>query len=684
MGFGLSLACCCGDSISPITLKAFDEDGAVLYEYWVANVVESHSGMMYGLEIRELTSANWSSFSRNGPTVGFGSSSISQPTKSGTNPYSNPLKQYALDAISIDRATGARTLLHANVDYVFAEYDSSASPGLLKLGLPVTTTTNNRSTQAYRVTDDGTCCLTSPIINNGILFFDDWVQSTTSRYRIVGSWMKANGSPSEWTFTNGASSATFAINASAATIETALESITGVVSATVTGGPLPFANVDIEVVWTTNTGRFTSIALQRTSATGRAIYSFADGKFTGRAEYTVPLGSIDCITSDNLSAVTGNARRHDITSDANGVLIPTATAWSVTAINTSRAPICSGLSISPGVIRAAHGKVLVHVNRSNGTGGLLTHVVLDESTGALEAAGDAVMDVCNQFFADSTNIAIYGIDDCGARMTGGEQYATIPTSGGSASASWMIQGEPTGFTTTDGYLCSTVVGTAEDGLSYADFSSELDASTTVTATNTTVGGGDAFFSGSYIRRNIAFSSPPTLWNNTTEWRILEYTSGGVLQNTTAWFAYGDGDATVEAEVDAWYGNNSDGLPVIQIPFATTDNSITPLMWFQRGGAALLITASNVPADIAAHNLANSTRVYRVELRDANVRFQKAICRVRLSDSTVIWQRDLGEFLTGGPSIGSYAVTYDQGVIVAHSTTPRKSATTPTIVSGPLP
>ncbi len=677
------LGCCCGGPVVPISLKAFDEDGVFLYEYWMANVFESHSGMLYGFEIRELTSANWSSFTQGFVNYGFSSSSISQPSKTGTNPYAVGLKQYALDAISIDRVTGTRTLLHSNVDYLFAQHDPSASPGNLKLGLPAISGSIGQFTQVYRVTDDGTTCIRSPMTNGGIIFFDSWVQSTTSRYRMCARWVKANGSPAQWTFTNGASSATFAITASAATIETALETITGVVSATVTGGPLPFANVDIEVVWTTTTGRFTSIAVQRTSTTGEPIYSFAGGAFTGRSEYTIPNGSLDCLTSDNTGVVVGNARRHNITSDSDGVLIPTGTAWSVTAINTSRAPICSGLSISPGVVRAAHGKVLVRVNRSNGTGGLITHVVLSESTGTSAGSGDAIMDVCDPFFADSTHIAIHGIDDCGIRMTGGEQYTALPTTGGSASSSWMLQGEPIGFTTTDAYLCSTVSQNADDAISHPDFNGLLDDSLTVTSTNTTVGGGDAFFSGSYIRRKIEFSSPLTLWNNTTEWRIVEYTSSDVLLNTTAWFSYGDTDATVEAELDLWYGNNSDGKPVIQIPFATTDNSVTPLMWFQRGGAELLITASAVPADITAHNLANSTRKYRVELRDANVRFQKAICRVKLSDSTVVWQRDIGSLLDGGPS-GSYGVTYDHGVVVAITTAARKSDTTPAIVSGPLP
>lgn len=194
------LGCCCS-TVDPISLKAFDSNGGFLYEYWMASVFESHSGTMYGFEIRELTSANWSSFTQTSPNYGFALSSIAQPVKSGINPHSTKLKQYALDAISIDRVTGTRTLLHSNADYVFVKYDPSASPGHLRLGLPDISLANVRFTQQYVVTDDGTTCLRSPMVNAGaIMCFDSWVQSATSRYRICAAWLKTNGSPSQWTF----------------------------------------------------------------------------------------------------------------------------------------------------------------------------------------------------------------------------------------------------------------------------------------------------------------------------------------------------------------------------------------------------------------------------------------------------------------------------------------------------
>jgi len=689
----MQLSCgCCDGPVTPITLKAFGDDGAFLWEYWMARVYESHDGTLYGLEAREITPA-WEAFEQIIPNYGFSSSSFAQPVKSGTRPLNassltlGTCKQYALDAILIDRATGTRTLLHSNIDYKFAEYDStSVTDMFLKLGIPdFAPAGSTLLSQAYEVTDDGSCCLQNPLIHSGILFFDQWKQSVTSRYRICAAWHYPDGTPSQWTWTNGASSATFATTATAATIETALETITGVVSATVTGGPLPLFHVDIEVEWTTNTGRFTSIAVQRVNKTGRAAYSFSDGKIAGRATFTQLAGSRDIITSDNTGVVTGNATRHLITSDSNGLLIGTGTVWSVTAINATRTPFCAGMTIVPGVVRAAFGRVLVRVTRSTRFGTTLTHAVLNEATGGNIGNTDAVMDYTEPLFVDASDVAIWGVDDCGLRTTGGEQFLIIPATGSGGSTSCMIQGFMIGCDGANAFLVNEeIVGNASDNTAYSDFAGLLDETLTTTVSDTVVTGGDAFFpTTSYVRKRVYFSSPPQLWNSTTEWRIV-LLNGATVVKQTAWMVYSDGDTEVDAELALWYGNNSAALPCIQLPFSSTDNSITPLMWFQRSGAELLITASNNAPDIAAHNLVPSTYTYRIELRDANVRFQRALCAVQVSDSTVLWQRNIGEHLTTILTSGNYRVTSDHGVVVAFTTVPRKSSTHPAIVTGPLP
>jgi hypothetical protein len=60
--------------------------------------------------------------------------------------------------------------------------------------------------------------------------------------------------------TRGGATLTLAYNASAATVETAIEALTGVTSATCTGGPWPWRKIEVEVVWASSTNDFASIA----------------------------------------------------------------------------------------------------------------------------------------------------------------------------------------------------------------------------------------------------------------------------------------------------------------------------------------------------------------------------------------------------------------------------------------
>lgn len=60
--------------------------------------------------------------------------------------------------------------------------------------------------------------------------------------------------------TRGGATLALAYNASAATVETAIEALAGVTSATCTGGPWPWRKIEVEVVWASSTNDFASIA----------------------------------------------------------------------------------------------------------------------------------------------------------------------------------------------------------------------------------------------------------------------------------------------------------------------------------------------------------------------------------------------------------------------------------------
>lgn len=672
-----SCSCGCGPPPTPITLKAYDLDGSFLYEYWVMRCVESHNGTIYGLQVRPLTSPGWTDFNPRGVNY-TGGPPTDQPSKTNINPHAAQVKQYALDSVKIDRATGTLTTLASDVEFAWADYDPTAAAGtLLREGLP-SISNPTPSTHRHSVTDDGTVSLTTPLLNEGaILVFDSWKQQTNNKYRIQPTHLSTSGSPSQWTWTSAGGSATFAYNATAATIQTALAALSDIVSVTVTGGPLPMSPVDIDLTWTTTTGRFTSIAIANVARSGLRLYDYASGKFAGRNLFT---GGSRFITSDNAAIVADNMVRHTISSDSFGVVISNTPAVSVTAITTAgRTPACAGMTIFPAVTRVKHGKVIVSVARSILGGVAMTSAVRDEVTGAAIGDQDSFMDSPAPFFADASNIATWGTDDCGLRMTGGEQYNSIAASGGSATGSWMLGGGAVGFTTTKGIIVgfgSNSLGVTTDAAPSADTNAVLSDTLTVSQTTTSISGGDAFFpTTSYTRQTVNFSSPPSLYKDNTEWRIL-LLSGVTVIKSTAWFDYYASDADVQAELDLWYGNNSAGLPNIVQPFATTDNAVTPLMWFQKPQTIYCVTGPAVP-----HSLMPSGLVFRIEVRTANYRAQRAIACVNLSDSVVDWQRNFG---TSYRSLGTpqFTATLDFDVIVGYGGTWR-SDSHPTIVTGPL-
>jgi hypothetical protein len=297
-----------------------------------------------------------------------------------------------------------------------------------------------------------------------------------------------------WRFHNSGSNASFDWDASAAAIETALESITGVVSATVTGGPLPMKHVDVEMVWTTSTGRFTQIDFVNSAGPdgGIGIYDFTVGGYVGRTGPIVPDAFV--WTSDDAGTVTGNASRYNLTSDAYGILFGSSAAWSGTKMTTG-AVTCAGASTSVSVSRVKHGKVLVVGNRQAG-GGNKTFAVVSESTGTVEGQGDTFLDGASptHMFIDSATIGAWGATDCpsggNTRMTKNNQLIVLPTTGGAATAGLMtgehtIQGCDADHVVTHGSMLST----RADPIS----ATTLDRTGYSPHTVTAISGGDAFF-----------------------------------------------------------------------------------------------------------------------------------------------------------------------------------------------
>jgi len=669
-----------------VTLKAFDSDGAFLYEYKIVDMWETHDGLMYASEIREASGLPWTRFSETTLNFGFGTNSTAQPTKTGTAP-TGQIKTWALDAVVIDRVTGGKTVLFSDIEHIIATYTPGTGSNFNKHGLP-SLTSATPTPQRYAATEAG-YTLGNPLRHSGrnsqffsIYWYDDWVQSVTSRFRMNACWMKEySAGTGIWTFRNGGSNASFDWDATAAAIETALESISGVVSATVTGGPLPMFHVDVEIEWTTSTGRFTQIDLINSTGlpSGEVgIYDFDAGGFAGRTGPTVPAAFV--FTSDDTGTVTGNAARYNLTSDAYGILFGSSAAWSGTKMTTG-AVTCAGVSTTVAVSRVKHGKVLITGNRQAGSGNK-TFAVVNESTGTVEGVGDTFLDGASptHMFIDSTTVGAWGLTDCG-RMSGGDQFVTLPTTGGAAGDGLMtgentMQGCDADHIVTHG----SMLATRDDPLS----ATTLDRTTYSPHTVTAISGGDAFFpTKDYNQHIVKFYAENILYNTDLEWRLNLGDPGSAPTFQTAWFAYGETTANVMSALDAFFGDNSASLPVIQENFATpADNADTPIPWYARG-PELLITASATPSDIFTHGLMPNNFRFQIEIKNGTRRLQRGLCKIAYADSTLVWQRDIGQPATDFTA-HTPTVTYDHEVAVHLRWEPLAPDTHPTLVSGPLP
>lgn len=701
MGRPADCRCGCAEPFDFVTLKAFDSDGAFLYEYKIWDRWESHAGDLFATEMRETTYLGIGSVSWN---IGAGTNTASVPPRDGIAPDPG-YKVWALDSVSIVKTTGAKTLLHSDVDWVYSLYDpDETGDPYIKYGIPFIVYNPNSEPQAqlYQATSAG-LILPDPLANDGfqglpiLLIFDPWVQAITCKYRLRASLLRpTSGGTCEYEFFNGASSATIPYNATALQVKTALETITDVVEVTATGGPLPYASIDFTVEWTNDDDQFTDVSLTDSKVPSApsiavlpGIYDIVNNLYVGDA------GDGDDIfgpwTSDETGTLIGNCARHDLTTGAWGLEFDPTPAWSGTKLAGSTLT-CADNTTGAGLARLKYGKALIVGDRrlSGGTG--RAWACVDEATGTVEGEGDFLPrnDNSSAFGDDETVLSIGGsvCENALGAMTGGNQFTSQPTTGGALSDAWLLGTLPSaigGFIGTDathvmlgGYY--PVAAISETGLSRTAYSPHGV---------TLISGGDAFFpTKDYNQHLVNFYAQSIWYNDDLEWKLTLGDPGSAPTFETSWFAYDETEATVLAELDAWFGLNSAGLPVIQLSFATPpQNAKTEVPWYARG-VELVITASATPSDIFTHGLMPNNFRFQIKLKNGTQRIQRQVAKVEYDTPDIVWQRDLGVAPTGfeafyppftGPN--GAGVVYDHEILIGLAL--YKPATHPTLVTGPL-
>lgn len=690
MGRPADCRCGCAEPFDFVTLKAFDSDGAFLYEYKIWDRWESHAGDLFATEMRETSYLGISVVPWN---IGAGTDTASVPPRDGIAP-DPPYKVWALDSVSIVKTTGAKTLLHSDVDWVYSLYDpTETGDPFIKHGIPFNVYNPNSEPQAqlYQATSDG-LILPEPLANDGLqglpilLIFDPWVQAITCKYRLRASLLRpTSGGTCEYEFFNGASSATIPYNATALQVKTALETITDVVEVTATGGPLPYASIDFTVEWTNDDDQFTDVSLTDSATVLPGIYDIVNNLYVGDGG---PDGISGPWTSDETGTLIENCARYDLTTGTWGLEFDPTPVWTGTKLLGSTLT-CADNTLDAAVARLKYGKALIVGSRRLSGGVGRVWACINEATGTVEGEGDFLQRNANtSAFGDNVTVLSFGAGVCDTDlgpMTGGNQFTSQPTTGGALIDAWLLGHYSLPFyhigTDADHVMLGClypVAALAETGLSRTAYSPH--AVTFVT-------GGDALFpTKAYNRHLVDFYAQNTWYNDDLKWKLTLGDPGSAPTFETSWFDYDETEATVMAELDAWFGLNSAGLPVIQLSFATPpQNAKTEVPWYA-GGVELVITASATPSDIFTHGLMPNDFRFQIKLKDGTQRIQRHVAKIEYDTPAIVWQRELG---VSPPELGSSTpsgpsgsgVVYDHEILI--TTGIWEPETHPALVTGPL-
>lgn len=688
MPFGL---CCDCVEFDWVSCKAFDADGGFLWEDKLLDIFESPDGTVRALRLRDIsTTAPWTVAGLVTLTSSNGTNTTSIPAKTGTAPTGR-YKQWAVDAVEVDPADGTITTLAADIDLLSVL--RSGTSGYAYHGIP-TYTPRLLRTQLPACNDDGICIFrTMPSGANAtlqIVMFDAWRQATTSRYRIPPARPGQTTGQSYVRFTSAATDVDVDWNASAATIEAALETLPNVVSAAVSGGPLTLAAVDIEVEWASATDQFTSITtikMYQLTSYESSLYDLTTGQIVGRIESSTYDGTrLPCWSSsgnligEKLVSSIRHIRSFSLSSDGFGGIITGGTySWTLAV-----APDTLSLS------SLGYGKIVMSCPRTVVSGANRTHAIIDESSGTLDGYGNTAFEAqYSSIFRSSSLLGITGEPIGGGKSTSGEQFTEMPNTGGDAPGGWLLGGNPFGYISTDAIITITA-GTdlAVDGQVLDGVFAGVFSSTFVSTSINVEAGGDGFFPITTYRRHTIYPfGLLAYWNPNYEWRLRFGPTSSPALHATPWYSYGESEATVDADLKTLLGNNSAGLPVLQIAFTSTgDNAITPVPVYAQG-ITIVGTAANAPGDETTYSLMPNDYRMTIEYRNATLRIQRAIAAVQTSDSTVQWQRDIGEAASRFASLSKnnhILVTGDVIIANCYNYALKKPLTHPTLVVGPLP
>ena len=695
-------SCRCVECPGVCTLRVFDTaDGELL---WQKNDLQilgaSHSGKLFGVRYRKLTT----SFKRQDycivnvspnaiTTFPSGNGNRFQLKEIlGSGPEANTTTPiWIADIVSIG-TDGTETTIAEGVFHSEGTNCKANGPGLGQAaymlgGIPFFW---HGRQQQWQCNDDG-LILTRPEWTGQVFpeAFDRDRLATTHRFIIPATALFAvtTARPARWVFEINGTIVRVPLYGTASEFETALESASGVVSATVTGGPACAARLTIDIEFSSTSGQIKNAIIENASQSYASTSPYTNGNSPEmQAIWDLTTFAPKVVGWPKVDA--GPVERWSFTSDGTGVLtsgswgasfgigqkyrswskltwtMPGGTpnwghyrrAWNYDAFAGMQGiqPQTGQTTIQRQLAGVRGGKIGITstacrlTNAGEGVAHT-THIVLSESDGSLVDSG------WNGFLSNSFLRFDYN----------GYWYFTGTRRRVNNSSVWDVAYVESYGTTSggndlrerdwaEGGIDSMIVGT---GGVQGTSSSNQGRATSPTATvsgnwvcRTETRGAQAEYTWGFYRRDT-FDQLSVLrrFSQSSEWRILHGSvSSGVFtaHKSTSWYAFDVALSTVKSDVAAWYGSVAGGgVPIAEInvfgdsPFLAGQSPDLPT-WQLIEQVRVLRDSGGTPNPLAPlAPLAMDT--IRIEIRNMTPLVTKSMIGSSVSEGVVQWQRDVG-------------------------------------------
>lgn len=693
------------DSNFPITIRAFNSvNGSMLWEHEnFYTTGRSPDNTVWGWGVRKITPSGYTNREIHEVPIDSGGTQpggSTWPAKTNPAGYGNDTSTVAIDLIKITES-GTKTTLVSD----WLVYSDSRNPvsGSIWSDYPIGGYTTARPA-LYHANNDGRVMNLSaqsfgvpqsfPYSNSGasIVIEDPVLNGTTMKMTIRADSIQKHSSAGlnnpMWVFRRASTNASFPLYGTAAEVETALESLPGVVSVTATGGPCCVANMHVEIEWASATNTFSDAWITYSSkpVAARVVTDWN----TGGPSHVMGV-TPQTFTSDGTGVILepgtdGVISRRNLTTGtpfgSTGSNIWTSTPFTSMTQTNERTKIGAGTTWDPvprtfavqdvrgGVVLVAQTRSRVPVTEPSGSA-MTTHCTINDSSGSIIDTHDSFLNVRDKgWLTESGDIAAYGAQ-YGFAYQGGDEGVVPPPGNSFDSSLGTSTRSHSGrtFATGTGSLFEPFSPEAEvfalsDSYAFAANPNGTNLNSRTTGfdwnfeaigqrsaneyrsageyvacrwTSFTAGTPDPVLPAHKRESWLTFSSPQ--WfavPSNLEYRYV-HRSGGSNVKTTAWFGVSATVTDVDDELQLWYGEPLTGYPTISIVGTIEDHAFQTQPFWQYMPLAHIA----IWTDATGATFAPEGRVLGLEFRNGTGAWNRCVAAMTRTNGEIIWQKNAG-------------------------------------------